>query len=175
MDEDPLALDTRRKLYEAVRRSPGIGGREVQRAAGTGWGETVYHLDRLTEAGLLERERDAHQDHYFARGVPLADRNLLRLSRSSSARRLLVALLERPDQTVPDLSERTRLSPGRLSVHLRRLIDTGIVATGRSGRLRTFRVSDQGRVVRVLVAYRQSFADEWVEGLLDTWGEIFRP
>jgi predicted transcriptional regulator len=175
MEDDPLALETRRRIYEAVRKAPGLGGREAQRAVGTGWGETVYHLDRLTTSGLLHRERAGHQDHYFVATVPLADRNLLRFTRSASARRLLVALLEKPHRSVPDLIERTGLSAGRLSVHLRRLVETGVVRTGREGRWRTFEVSDQARVVRVLVTYRSGIADEWVERLLETWSELFRP
>jgi predicted transcriptional regulator len=175
MEDDPLALETRRRLYEAVRAAPGIGGREAQRAACTGWGETVYHLDRLTESGLLHRERAGHQDHYFIATVPLADRRLLGLMRSSSARRLVLALLEHGTQTVPELTERTGLSIGRLSVHLRRLVETGLVRTGRRGRWRTFEPADRERVIRLFVAYRSGFADRWLEQLLETWSELFRP
>ncbi len=175
MDEDLLALPTRRRLFDAVRRSPGIGAREAQRAAGTGWGETVYHLDRLTEAHLLQRDRTGHQDHYFVAAVPLGDRGLLRLARSTSARRLMVALLETPEATVPDLSERTGLSAGRLSVHLGRLFDLGILRTGRRDRLRTFEIADRERVLLLLVRYREGFADEWVERLLATWSDLLRP
>ena len=174
MEEDLLALPTRRRLYEVVRRSPGIGAREVQRVAGTGWGETVYHLDRLTQAHLLQREKSGHQDHYFAAAVPLGDRGLLRLARSPSARRLLVALLELPSRTVPDLTERTGLSAGRISVHLGRLMELGLLVTGRRDRFRTFEVADQERVLRLLVSYRESWADEWVERLLTTWSELLR-
>jgi len=175
MEDDPLALETRRRLYEVVRRAPGIGGREAQRAANTGWGETVYHLDRLTDAGLLHRERTGHQDHYFVAEVPLADRRLLGLMRSESARRLVLALLEHGVQTVPELTERTGLSTGRLSVHLRRLLETGLVTTGRRGRLRTFVPSDRDRVIRLLVVYRSGFADALTERLLETWSELIRP
>jgi predicted transcriptional regulator len=175
MEEDLLTLDTRRRLYEAVRRAPGSGAREVQRAAGTAWGETVYHLDRLTEAGLLLREHGDHQDHYFVSTIPLADRQLLRLTQSVSARRLLVALLEAPDRTIPDLVERTTLSPGRLSVHLHRYLETGIVRSGRKGRLRTFDVVDRERAIRLLIAYRAGPADEWIERLLASWADLFRP
>lgn len=175
MEDDPLALETRRRIYQAVRKTPGLSGREAQRAAGTGWGETVYHLDRLVVAGLLHRERGGRQDHYFVATVPLGDRRLLRLIRSASARRLLVALLETPRQSVPDLMERTGLSAGRLSVHLRRLVETGVVRTGREGRLRTFEVADGASIVRVLVTYRSGIADEWVERLFETWSELFRP
>lgn len=175
MDDDPLALATRRKIYDAVRQSPGLGAREVQRVAGIGWGETTYHLDRLTNAGLVHRERGTFQDHYYAAEVPLGDRHLLGLTRSRSARRLLVALLEIEEATVPDLTRRTGLSEGRISIHLRRLVQTGVVRTGRRGRWRTFAVVDQDRVVRLLVMYRQGFADEWVERLLETWADLFRP
>jgi predicted transcriptional regulator len=175
MEEDLLTLDTRRRLYDAVRRAPGSGAREIQRAAGTAWGETVYHLDRLTEVGLLHREHGDHQDHYFVATVPLGDRQLLRLTQSASARRLLVALLEVSERTVPDLIERTTLSPGRLSVHLRRFLETGIVRSGRNGRLRTFDVVDRDRAIRLLITYRVGPADEWIERLLESWAELFRP
>ena len=160
MDEDLLTLPTRRRLYETVRSAPGVGAREVQRLASTAWGETVYHLERLTDAGLLHRERSGHQDHYFVASVPLGDRRLLRLVRSASARRLLLALLEQPGATVPALVERTRLSPGRLSVHLGRFLEIGLLRTGREGRLRTFDVVDRDRIVRLLVTYRQGFGDQ---------------
>ncbi len=175
MEEDPLALDTRRRLYETIRRAPGLGAREVQRESGTAWGETVYHLERLTHAGLVHRERSGHQDHYFVAAVPLADRSLLRFTRSASGRRVLVVLLETPRATVPELEARTGLSPGRLSVHLRRLLETGVVRTGREGRWRTFEILDRERVVRLLTSYRSGLADEWVERLLTTWSELFRP
>jgi predicted transcriptional regulator len=175
MEDELLALDTRRRLFDAARKAPGSGAREIQRAARTGWGETVYHLERLTEAGLLHRERTGHQDHYFAATVPLGDRRLLRLTRSQSARRVLVTLLESPSLTVPDLSARTGLSAGRLSVHLRRMLEMGIATTGRQGRYRTFEVVDRERAVRVLIAYRSGFADQWIDGLLDTWADLFRP
>lgn len=175
MEEDPLALETRRRIYDAVRAAPGIGGREAQRAAATGWGETVYHLERLTEAGLLHRERAGFQDHYFVASVPLADRSLLRLMRSTSARRLLVALLSAQSQTIPELSTASGLSPGRLSVHLRRFLESGLLLSGRRGRYRTFDVGDRDRVVAMLVTYRSGFADSWVERFLETWSELFRP
>ena len=175
MEEDLLALPTRRRVYETVRRTPGVGAREVQRLAGTGWGETVYHLDRLTEANLLHRESSGHQDHYFVSAVPLGDRSLLRVARSPSARRLLVALLELPGATVPDLIGRTGLSAGRISVHLGRLGGIGILRTGRRDRLRTFELRDRDQVLRLLVTYHESLADEWIERLLATWSELLRP
>ncbi|MGP8072290.1 MAG: winged helix-turn-helix transcriptional regulator [Thermoplasmata archaeon] len=175
MEDDPLSLETRRRIFAAIRQAPGSGAREVQRAAATGWGETTYHLDRLTQSGLIHRERSSSQDHYFVAEVPLGDRRLLGLTRSASARRLLVSLIGSEESTVPELTARTGLSEGRLSVHLRRLIETGVVQMGRRGRWRTFVVGDRERVVRLLVTYREGFTDSLVEGLVETWSDLFRP
>ncbi|HLY77318.1 MAG TPA: winged helix-turn-helix transcriptional regulator [Thermoplasmata archaeon] len=175
MEDDLLALETRRRIYGVVVQAPGLGSREIQRQTGMAWGETTYHLDRLVTAGLVHREQGGHQDHYFAATVPLGDRTLLRLARSDASRRLLGALLTVPDQTVPELQEHTGLSPGRLSIHLRRFLETGLVESGRRERFRTFRIADRERVVRLLVAYRSGFADGWADRLLETWSEVFRP
>jgi predicted transcriptional regulator len=173
--EDPLALDTRRRLYDAVRQTPGLSAREIQRSAGTAWGETAYHLERLAQGGLLHRERGSHQDYYFCTDLPLGDRTLLRLARSPAVRRLLVVLLETPDVSLSELSERAELSLSRTSIHLRRLLETGMVGSDRRGALRTFAVVDRERIARALVTYRESFADAWVERLVDTFGEMFPP
>ena len=175
MEDDLLALETRRRIYTVVLRSPGLGSREIQRQTGMAWGETTYHLDRLVTAGLVHREQGGHQDYYFAATVPLGDRTLLRLARSDASRRVLGALLTALDPTVPELQERTGLSPGRLSIHLRRFLETGLVQSGRRERFRTFRIVDRDRVVRLLIAYRSGFADGWVDALLETWSEVFRP
>jgi predicted transcriptional regulator len=175
MEDDLLALESRRRIYTVVLRSPGLGSREIQRQTGMAWGETTYHLDRLVSGGLVHREQGGHQDYYFAATVPLGDRTLLRLARSEASRRVLGALLTVSDVTVPELQARTGLSPGRLSIHLRRFLETGLVQSGRRERFRTFRIVDRERVVRLLVAYRAGFADGWVDRLLETWSEVFRP
>jgi predicted transcriptional regulator len=175
MEDDLLALETRRRIYSVVVRSPGLGSREIQRQTAMAWGETTYHLDRLVSAGLVHREQGGHQDYYFAATVPLGDRTLLRLARSEATRRVLGALLAASDRTVPELEESTGLSAGRLSIHLRRFLETGLVRAGRRERFRTFSLVDRERVIRLLIAYRSGFADGWVDRLLETWSEVFRP
>jgi predicted transcriptional regulator len=175
MGEDPLALETRRRVYDVVRRTPGLSAREIQRQAQTGWGETAYHLERLEEGRLLHRERGGHQDYYFAASVPLGDRTLLRLARSSSARRILVTLLEAPTTSFVEIVARTSLSPSRVSIHLRRWVDSGIVAAERRESLRVYSIPDRERVIRLIVAYRSGYSDGWVDRLIDSWAELFSP
>ena len=173
--DDALSLETRRRLYIAAQRAPGRSARELQREAGTAWGETTYHLERLEKAGLLHRERGPHQDFFFAATVPLGDRTLLRVAQSPSVRRILIALLDREGQGLQGISEATAMSVSRASIHLRRLIETGLVRSGHLERLRTFSLTDRDRTARLLIAYRGGFSDSLVDDLVDTWGEMFPP
>jgi predicted transcriptional regulator len=175
MDDEPLSLETRRRLYTAAASAPGRSAREIQRAAGTAWGETTYHLERLEKAGLLHRERGPHQDFYFVATVPLGERTLLRVARSIAVRRILIALLDRADQTLGEVAAASEMSLTRASIHVRRLLETGLVHAGRRDRYRTFRLSDRDRTARILVTYRAGFGDALVDGLTDTWGEMFPP
>ncbi|MCI4367418.1 MAG: winged helix-turn-helix transcriptional regulator [Thermoplasmata archaeon] len=172
MVEDPLALVTRRRLYDTVVGTPGLSAREIQRATGTAWGETTYHLLRLEEAGHVHREHGTHQDFYFAEGVPLGDRTLLR---SSTVRRILVVLLEEPDRTLEEIAERSRTSLSRSSIHVRRLVETGLVETGVRERWRTFRIGDRRRIAQVLVGQRGGYGDEYIDRLVDVFAEMFPP
>ncbi len=175
MEEDPLALETRRRLYLLVLQNPGTSARDVQRGAQLAWGETAYHLERLEQGGLVHRERGGRQDFYFAASVPLADRTLLRLARSPTIRRLLVTLLRDRTSSFQGLCERTGLSQSRISVHLRRLLELGIVESNRREQFRVYSIRDEVRVVRLLIAYRESYADGWVDKLVDAWSELFPP
>ncbi|MCW6167434.1 MAG: hypothetical protein LVQ64_03195 [Thermoplasmatales archaeon] len=174
MERDVLSLNTRRRIYEVVCNSPGLNGRGTQRAAATGRGETIYHLNRLIGAGLIQRERFGREDHYFAATIPVGDRRLLGLISSASVRRVLIALVQQSHQSVSDLKAQTGLSGGRLSIHLGRLVTIGVIRASRERHGRTFEVVDPSYVIRVLTTYRPGITDAWVERLSETWSELFR-
>lgn len=175
MAEDPLALETRRRIYDVVVASPGLSAREVQRAAGTAWGETTYHLQKLEDGHHVHRERGAHQDFFFASDVPLGKRTLLRIGRSRAARRILVVLLEEPDLTLEEIAREAALSVPRISVHLRRLLELGVVEVRRRERWRTFRITDRSRVGEILTEQSAVYQDTYVDRLVNTWSELFPP
>ena len=85
MDE-VLRLETRQRIFDVVRKHPGLSAREIQRALSLGWGETAYHLERMAEAEILRRERAPNRDFYFASGVNWDDRKYLVFLRLPSFR-----------------------------------------------------------------------------------------
>ena len=63
--EKALALETRRKLFEEIRRFPGIHFRELKRRTGLAIGSLQYHLDVLCKTRLVRAEKRGKFVRYF--------------------------------------------------------------------------------------------------------------
>lgn len=172
--EDVLQQGTRRRLYETVREHPGLSARELQRRLHLGWGETAYHLDQLTTAGAVRRERGGHQDYYFSPELTLEDRRILLTLRSPTERKLLLQIATEPGLTFPELGVRAGLSKSTVSFHLRRLLDLGLIEghAGETGR--RYQVPNGERVVHLVRLYQESFRDRLVDHFVDTFAALFR-
>jgi len=172
--EDPLGQPTRRRIYEVVSDHPGASAREVQRHARLGWGETAYHLDQLTRAGVLRRERGGRRDYYFRLEVTWDDRRLLLGLRSLTERRILLELVERPGPTLGELSDRIGVGLSTSSFHVRHLLDLGLVHSVRDGNFRRFHANHPERTAELLSKYRESFQDRLVDAFVETWSSLLR-
>ena len=49
-ETDPLALEVRKRLYELIRRNPGLHYRELERKSGMISGQLEYHLVYMEKA-----------------------------------------------------------------------------------------------------------------------------
>ncbi len=172
MDE-LLAQPTRRRIFDVVCQHPGVSARDVQRLARLGWGETAYHLDQLTSAGVLRRERGPRRDYYFPAAMTWEDRRLFRALRSPSQRRILLALSEAPGLTLAELKERAEFSLSTTSFHVHQLLEQALVESYREGNLRRYRALRPARVAELVRGYRASFEDRVVDRFVETWSGLF--
>jgi predicted transcriptional regulator len=172
--EEALQQPTRRRIYDAVSAHPGASAREVQRIVGLAWGETAYHLDQLTRAGALRRERGGRRDYYFRLDMNWEDRRLLQALRSETERSILVLLVDSPGLTLGNLRDRTGLSLSTASLHVRHLRALGVVEAFSAGSLRQYRAVGPERLVELLRLYQESFQDRLVDRFLATWSSLFR-
>ncbi len=170
--DDLLAQPTRRRIFEVLEGHPGISAREVQRLAGLGWGETAYHLEQLTSAGILRRERGPRRDYYFPAAITWEDRRLLQALRSPTQRALLLLLSGTPGLSLAELKDRSGLSLSTTSFHLRQLLDRTVVELYRDGNVRRYRVLRPERVVELVRGYRASFQDRLADRFVETWSGL---
>ncbi len=172
--DDLLQLPTRRRLYDAVGARPGSSARDLQRTLGLGWGETAYHLDRLTRQALIRRERNGRQHAYFQSDILWEDRKLLVALQSPSARQVMLLLLPGSwGLSFGELQSRGNLTKSTLSFHLGNLVRTGIVEPHLTPGGRRFQLIAPQRVAQLATKYRELYRDRLVDRLVDMWGTIY--
>lgn len=176
MDEDVLAVKTRRDLYQYVRQNPGFHLREIARALNLSITLADYHLRFLEKNELISWTMDGEYKRYYPRSLPgdaearpaLSEdqKRLLAFARQPVPFRILAFLMEREAATHKEILERVPVSPSTLSHHLKKMLHAGILsrAEERSG----YRVADPRAVARLMATY-----DLATMGQIDTWVQVW--
>ncbi|NYT20051.1 MAG: winged helix-turn-helix transcriptional regulator [Methanosarcinales archaeon] len=166
-----LELDTRKRIYELVRSSPGIHLRELERRSSIVIGSLQYHLHYLEKKGFIYSFTDEEYVRYFARDRKLEgeDRKILSLLRRKGCRHILFNLLHDPGMNNKDLAEAISLSPSTTSWHLNKLLKDGIIEKTKAGRSSSFSIKDPELVAELIIYYKESFLDSLLDNFTEIW------
>src|SRR3970282_664096 len=127
-DDEILAVQARRRLYEFVRANPGFHLRELARATDLSITLADYHLRFLEKHELVSASMDGEYKRYYPRSVPGAaderpaltgaQKGILAFLRQPVPLRVLAFLMERESASHKEMLERVPVSPSTLSHHL---------------------------------------------------------
>lgn len=168
--EDPLELETRRRIYQHLQKTPGTHMREIGRELDIPMGTLEYHLHYLVKANLLTTRQDARYTRYFPTGeLSRREKDVLAILRQKVPRQVAAHLLLAPGSSHGQILTKFALSPSTLSFHIKKLVTTGIVSQEKSGRENLYRVVEPELVAKVLIQHRASFFDDVVDRFADVW------
>lgn len=132
---DMLDNEVRAKLHELVSENPGLALQELCKLSGAGWGTTVYHLQRLEQAGLVTSKKQGHHRRFYTVGeVDRRDVDALGILRNETPQAIARYLLESPGCNQKDVCEALGISPSLAHKHLKRLEAQNLVSTERQWR-----------------------------------------
>ena len=179
MDEEVLAVKTRRELYQYVRSNPGFHLREIARVLNLSITLADYHLRFLEKNELVSWTMDGEYKRYYPRSLPgdtaarpaLSDdeKRVLAYLRQPVPFRVLAFLMEREAATHKENHEYVPVSPSTLSHHLKKMQYAGILARveDRGG----YRVANPHGVARIMSTYDLATPDQ-VDTWIQVWGEF---
>lgn len=168
--DDPLELETRRRIFQHVQKFPGAHMREIGRELDIPMGTLEYHLHYLAKADLLTTRQDARYTRYFATGeLSRRDKDVLAVLRQKVPRQIAAHLLLEPGSSHGALLTKFALAPSTLSFHIKKLLASGIVSQEKSGRENLYRVVEPELVSRVLIQHRESFFDDVIDRFAEVW------
>ncbi len=165
-----LELESRKKIYELVKKHSGCHFRELERKSNFPTGVLKYHLDFLAKHNLIKREKDGNNIRYFLLDIHLENRKLLSLLRQESIRKIILSILANQNCHHEDIVRFVNLSPSTVSWHIRKLVNAQIISQIKEGRKTTYKILiDKEEIIKILVAYKESFLDSLVNKTIEMW------
>lgn len=169
---DPLELESRKRIYECVRNSPGIHFREIQRRTNLPIGVLEYNLNCLVNRSLLTVDKQESFSRYFPCGQVSPDKQrILSSLRQEIPRGIVLYLLRHPGATHGEVLGNFTISGGTLSYHVKKLVSRGVVKLDKVGRESRLSVIDPDKVADLLIVYRRTFLDKLVDDFVAMYVE----
>lgn len=167
---DPKNLEARRRIFSLIKSSPGIHLRELLRRLHMSAGHVNQHILSLERINAVRPEKYGGYTRFYPIGMGLREKDILAALREKSRRRIIISILSNPDISHEDLEKNLGLSPATISWHLKKLEESFIISIIKKGRNVAFSINDEDAVLKVIVAYRESFMDELVDNVIELWG-----
>lgn len=170
MTKDLLQLETRRAIFDYIKRTPGAHLRGIEREVHLPFGQVLYHLDYLEKNGLLVAKKDGGFKRYFVKNlVGRQEKHFLANFRHQLPRKITILLLLNPGLTHREILDHFKISGSTLSFHLNKMVENGILSRHPNGNENLYRLEDERTAAKTLILYRESFTDEAVDRFADLW------
>lgn len=125
---DPvLASPARLRIYEVIRRRPGISMSELAREVGAFWTSAGIHVARLESAGLVRSLRVGRRRVLVSADLPELHLPFPAVLSEPACRVVALAIARNPGLRVWELGELTHMSDRAVYHHVKRLADTGLI------------------------------------------------
>ncbi len=169
-DQKILALETRRKLYLAVKKYAGSHIRALQRFSKLPFGSVQHHLHALVKSGLIKETRHANTLIYTTRASNSDDAKLLGFLRQAPIRKILICISIQTNPTQENIARFAKLSSSTISNHLARLTREKIITTHKDGKTTRYTLAyDPHAIANLLITYQESFLDTLVDRVIEMW------
>lgn len=168
-DKEP-DLENSQRIFEFISANPGVHLRKMSRSLGIHLSTLRYHVTLLEKKELIVGKKADNLRVYFAADrSTTVDKNITSILQQKRFRDLLLLLLVRPGLTHSEVCRGLSVKPPTLSKYIDILEKRGVVRSMKDGRGRKYYVNDEKRVMELLLNYKRSFWDPFVDNVLDIY------
>jgi DNA-binding transcriptional ArsR family regulator len=161
-------LTTRKRIYDQIKKSPGIHFRELERRLQLVVGSLQYHLHYLENNNLIIASKDGEYIRYFVKDKSLneTERKIISFLRRSVCRHILLLLLSNTEINNKEISQTLGLSHTTITWHTNKLVESKIIERKKEGRISKFTIIDPSIVTQLFINYKESFLDAMVNSFI---------
>ncbi|MFP3871831.1 MAG: winged helix-turn-helix transcriptional regulator [Candidatus Natronoplasma sp.] len=171
MRDPEIKIQKRKKIYEVVKKYPGLHMRDIKRRVDMNLNLVRYHLGKLKKRGLIKERKIEGYNRYYAKemkAAPEEKQKILAFLRKDIPLKIIVLLLEKDQPLEPkEISEEFDISPSKLSYHLNKMVKKDILE--KEGN--KYHLLKPDEVSKLLMEYKPP--EDIVEGFIDVWNKFY--
>jgi predicted transcriptional regulator len=168
-----LENENRRKIYLLIEANQGIHLRELQRLLDMPLTTLEYHLSYMTRKKIIYGEKKDQFRRYYTKPLEPDDKKVLAVLRQKKMREIVLTVISLKQAKYQLIADNLGLPYSTLSFYLKYLVDREILEREKIGYETVYRVRDEERVAKVLIAYKASLFDKLIDKALNTWLESY--
>lgn len=165
--QDDTILENRRLIFEYISNNPGTHQRKISRDLDMHYSTLRYHLDYLEEKGIIVSQMENNLKIYFASGkLDAKEKKLTTLLQQKRFRDIILVVIDDPGSTSSQISDKLSVKPTTVSKYMNILEDRGVLYHMKTGREKRYFINDEKSVIGLLMTYKKSFLDSFVDNVL---------
>jgi predicted transcriptional regulator len=158
----------RKKIYNFIRKNPGIHLREIQRRLSIPLSSLEHHVEYMIRKNVIYKEREGRYTRYFAGHLTNEERKVISALRHEKLREIVSIVLEQKEAKSQDFIDYLDIPCSTLSYYLKYLVEHSILKRQKIGYENIYSIKDQ-RVEKILIIYEPSLIDKLADKALRTF------
>ena len=172
MVQDEDFLKNSQMIYNYILKNPGLHLRKISRGLKIHLSTLRYHLDYLEDAEVVTSKKEKNLRIYFAADrLSVKDKNITSLLQQKRFRDIILQIALEPGLNHSEICAKLSLKPSTLSKYLGVLMDQGVVVSKKNGRTKSYWLQDEKKIMELLLTYKRSFWDAFVDNVLEIYFE----
>lgn len=157
------------KIFLYIKNNPGCHLRLLKRDLDLSMGTVQHHLNNLEKSGKIISEKFNLHKYYFLTGVfKENEKNILKILSQSTARQILMLILERKHPTQSEIANNIKISAASVNWHMKRLVELGIIFEIKQGKFRIYQLAmDSNEIIGLLKIYHPNLWNKWSDILAE--------
>lgn len=150
IDNNILSNDNRLKIYDYIKKNPGVGFSLILKETGVNRGTLSYHLKILGLNNKIKVYKNRDYTNYFDNHMKFNDDDwrILQYLKKDSSKKIIENLIEYPGVSRKDLSDTIGISGPAVTQHMEYLQEDGVIEIEKKGKFNKYYVS--ARAVRIM-------------------------
>ncbi len=125
--DELLQQPVRRRLWDLIRRSPGIHASQICRDSGEAWGTVQYHLSLLHKGDLVTSYESGRERRFFPSGIDEQKARMMATLTQGRREEIARFILENPGIRQVDVCDAVNVSRKTFRSSIQPLVDAGLV------------------------------------------------